>query len=168
MIAWDGQTLAADRRCTRGGTVYAIRKLHRVGDIIVGLSGGSDFCQTLLSWFEAGRPADAFPETQKHEDYACALFVHDGKVFTIDRSPHPVEMLEPICAIGSGREVALGAMTVGATAVQAVAAASRWCDSCGNGVDSLTPSGAGSLLKLRARLDPALFHPTPPPFEPSV
>jgi hypothetical protein len=138
VIAFDGTTLAADRRCTRGGTVYATLKVHRVGDLLVGLSGGSDFCVAFLEWFKAGRPRDAFPETQKHDDYACALVIEGGKAFTYDRTPFPVPMLEPIVAIGSGREVALGAMTAGATAAEAVLIASRWMDCCGNGIDTLT------------------------------
>lgn len=138
VIAFDGRTLAADRRCTRGGTVYATRKIHRVGNLLIGLSGGSDFCVAFLEWFKAGRPCDAFPDTQKHDDYACALVIEGGKAFTYDRTPYPVEMLEPICAIGSGREVALGAMTAGASARDAVLAASRWMECCGNGVDELT------------------------------
>lgn len=138
VIAWDGHTLAADRRCTRGGTVYATRKIHRVHQALIGLSGGSDYCAAMLDWFKRGRPLGDFPATQKEQDFACAMVIEGGKVWTYDRTPYPVEMLEPICAIGSGREVALGAMTAGASAADAVAAASRWMECCGNGIDTLT------------------------------
>lgn len=106
--------------------------------MLIGMSGGSDFCAAFLEWFKAGRPVHDFPESQKHDDYACALVIDGGRVFTYDRTPYPVEMLEPICAIGSGREVALGAMYFGATAAQAVAAAARWMECCGNGIDTMT------------------------------
>lgn len=138
VVAWDGKTLAADRRCTRGGTIYSTLKIHRVGDMLVGMSGGTDYCAALLAWFKNGAKPEDWPETQKDPDYACALVIVDGMAFTYDRTPVPVPMLEPICAIGSGREVALGAMTAGATAAESVHIATRWMSDCGNGVDTLT------------------------------
>lgn len=143
-IAWDGKTLAGDRRACRGDTVFTKHKLHRVGSMLVGLAGGSDYCEDLLAWFVGGFKPEAFPATQKTDDFAVALVVDGGRVLMYDRSPIGVEILDAVCAIGSGRDVsgrdvAIGAMHMGATAIEAVEAASRWISSCGNGVDTLEP-----------------------------
>ena len=137
VIVWDGTSLAADRRSTRGGTVYLVRKVHRVGNLLIGLTGGTDFASELLAWIERGRRVEDWPANQKHDDYAVALMIDGGRTFTYDRSPYPVELFGPHIALGAGREVALGALWMGATAKQAVLAACDWCDSCGNGVDVL-------------------------------
>lgn len=131
VIAWKDGIMAADSVSSRGDTRYYVRKLHRVGNLVVGMSGNTDSCEALLDWFRKGRQIETFPKCQEKDTYACAVFALGGRVYTIDQTPYPSEMLAPFGAIGCGREVAIGAMAAGATATEAIAIASTWCDGCG-------------------------------------
>lgn len=137
VIAFDGKTLAADRRCCRGDTVYSVNKLFRVGKAVVGLAGGSDYALQWVEWFKNGEKVEDFPKIEDTENWLCALVVSEGRILFYDRTPYPLEVFDKFTAVGSGREVALGAMHMGAIAYDAVAAASRWISSCGNGIDTL-------------------------------
>ena len=65
VIAWDGKTLAADRRACLGNTHRTIHKLHRMTDCLCASAGESDAAQELIAWFEAGRDPAAFPPSQR-------------------------------------------------------------------------------------------------------
>lgn len=55
-----------------------------------------------------------------------------------EREPHPFEIEEPFYAFGSGMDIAIGALAMGANAIKAVEIASRYSSHCGNGIDTLT------------------------------
>ena len=135
IVVWTPEAMAADRLSTRGDTNYYLRKLWRVGNEVIGLAGGSDYCVALLAWFQAGAKLEDWPRWQDKDDYAIALVARQGKCFLYDRTPHPIEILQDFCAIGSGREVALGALSQGASAVDAVASAIIWTNTCGGAID---------------------------------
>lgn len=132
VIAWKDGLMAADSVSTRGDTRYWVRKLHRIENVVVAMTGNTDHCEALLAWFRAGRPVEKFPESQKHDsNYACAVFAYQGRIFTIDQTPYPAEMLAPFGALGVGRDFAIGALAAGADAVTAVKIACEWGDGCG-------------------------------------
>lgn len=139
VIAWDGKTLAADKLSARGGTGYTITKIRRIDNLLVGASGGSDYCAQMLAWIEGGRDIAKFPADQNtKDDFACVVAVTDGgRVLTYDRTPYPVHIESMPFAIGCGRDCALGAMAAGATAAEAVEITGRFDINCGRGVDML-------------------------------
>ena len=47
VIAWDGKTLAADRRACLGNLYRTIHKLHRLSDCLCASAGGSDAARSL-------------------------------------------------------------------------------------------------------------------------
>ena len=140
VIAWDGKTLAADRRACLGNLYRTIHKLHRLSDCLCASAGGSDAAQELIAWFEAGRDPAAFPPSQRDKDSWAGLLVvwPDGSLWRYERTPYPVKFPPQQFAIGSGRDFALAAMWLGKTAAEAVDVACRFDSSCGNGVDTLT------------------------------
>lgn len=136
-IAWDGKTLAADRRATWGGTPVVVTKAARIKAPdglwwLVGTSGHSAQCEAAMRWMagRAGKPDDL-------NDCSRIAVSPRGDVW------HATGVLWSLIgrrawAIGSGSDYALGAMAAGATAKQAVRIAARLDVSTGNGVQTLT------------------------------
>lgn len=140
VIAWDGKTLAADRRASLGNMHRTIHKLHRIGDCLCGSAGDSDMAQELLAWFRSGAEPKEFPPSQRDKDNWVGLLVvrPDGDLWRYERTPFPVVFPQQQFAIGSGRDFALAAMWCGKSAAEAVDIACRFDASCGNGVDTLS------------------------------
>ena len=139
VIAWDGTTLAADKRCVAGSTIKTTTKIWRVGELLVGIAGDLSFGMEMLDWIKQGRNPSDFPKNQRtYEDFVSVLVVDEnGQAWVYERSPHPF-MIEDACtAIGTGRDFALAAMYCGKTAAEAVAIACRLDNGCGNGVNTL-------------------------------
>lgn len=133
-VAWDGKTLAADRRLSDGITNCKIWKLSK-GRYISG-AGAYDDMTEIVAWMRKGakvkdRPTDINSTTM-------LLVCSNGKAYWLT-IPYlrPVEIREPFYAIGSGAAYAVGAMAAGKSAGEAVAIASRFDPATGNGVDTV-------------------------------
>lgn len=139
IIAWDGKTLAADKRATYGGMICTVTKIFRVGDLLVGGSGELPFVLAMVEWVRSGRNIDAFPVAQRDKDdwQATLVIEADGTPSLYERTPYPVRYEHHGVAIGSGREYARAALHLGKTSVEAVEVACALDSSCGNGIDTL-------------------------------
>ncbi|WP_426955361.1 hypothetical protein [Muricoccus radiodurans] len=134
-IAWDGTTLAGDRRITSGTTVYSTTKIRRTGDgRLIGATGDFGVCTQVLDWLERGGDR---PNCQDSDRWAVALEVMpDGTCWMHNRdSRWKVE--DAFAAIGSGRDYAMAVMALGHGAHQAIEIAARFDPGTGNGIDSL-------------------------------
>lgn len=133
VIAWAGKTMAADRKNTYGNTARQTTKIHRIGNALVGYSGDAYIGNEVIAWLRDG--AD-----QRREDLHVNLLVvyDDGIIHEYGITPFPDIVEDRFVAIGSGRDFALAAMTLGRTAVQAVELACLLDATCGLGVDALT------------------------------
>ena len=138
-IAWDGRTMAGDKRVEFAGLSSMTTKVFRVRDGVVGMSGNGAMSNQMRAWYEAGAKANDFPEQQRGRDDWVALLVwrRDG-LFLYERTPHPTKIEDKIFAMGCGRDYALAAMHLGKTAREAVEIASVFDINCGNGVDELS------------------------------
>ena len=139
VIAWDGFTLAADRQATVADTIYSTKKLWTYADgSAVAVTGDLSAGEYMRSWYESGSQIDQWPEIQKTEDWAILVVARPGKApVYYERHPVPITVVDQFRAWGSGREVALGAMAMGADAINAVEIASRFVIGCGRGCDSV-------------------------------
>lgn len=139
VIAWDGQTLAADKRSCYGGMICTVTKIFRAGDMLVGGSGDFSLVLEMVEWVKRGRHVSDFPAAQSSKDDWQSILViePDGKALIYERSPYPIHYEQECMVIGSGREYARAALYMGATAAEAVAVASALDVNCGNGIDSL-------------------------------
>ncbi len=137
VVAWDGKVLAADRRSLYGDTITTVRKIFKTpAGEIVALIGDLDFGMTIKRWYEEGCKRESWPQSQKDERLWVRMIVANGlNIVFYERTPDPVEVIDPFMAWGCGREVALGAMAMGADAVKAVEIASQFTYGCGNGCD---------------------------------
>jgi len=130
-IAYRDGILASDSLCTCNGVVVGeyekIVDLH--GFLLGGCGGIAEVCR-FFEWFEEHHHGDKplpVPDTLKvkPEDGYTIIYVHKatGQTWQLDDGAHPHKLTAPFMAIGSGRQIALGAMEMGASAEQAVLAA---------------------------------------------
>lgn len=141
-VAWDGTTLAADRRALVGGVIRTTTKIHRVGDSLVAFSGDAAMGRELVEWYERGAKPEEFPEQQREKDKSRLLAIGPRKeIWVHEDGPYPILFEDEFFAIGSGRDYALAAMHLGCNAVQAVEVAAVFSSECGNGFDVLVHAG---------------------------
>ena len=141
IIVWDGVTLAADKQVTTGGLKQTVTKIFEIRGHLVGFSGDFDLAQTLKHWFKEGADISNYPAFQSEDDKFVAMLVitPNKEILKYERSPHPILMNESkVYAMGSGRDFAVGALAMGATAEEAVRIASLHESGCGMGIDTLT------------------------------
>lgn len=151
VIAWDGKTLAADKRACRGTFIYTSTKIFRERviwnnnpsderEVLMGYCGDADGGQEMMAWFKKGADPEKFPASQRHPDQWAGLFVVTkiGRLLKFERTPYPVPIDDEKFTLGSGREFAMVAMHLGKTAREAVEIACLFDSACGNGIDELT------------------------------
>lgn len=139
IVAWDGKTLAADKRAVfvgyGGGTVT---KIHRWPGGLCAFAGDFDIGVQMVEWLRAGCDPDAFPKRQADENAATFMVIaNDGRVARYERTPVPLPFENKVHAMGSGRDYALAAMYLGHDARRAVEVACALDNCCGNGIDAL-------------------------------
>jgi hypothetical protein len=141
VVAWDGKTLASDRRCSQGGLIVEVTKLYKVGDLIMAGAGNTDMINEMIMWFVSGATPETFPEVQRNVQECCAILAvgSDSKAMLYQSSPYPVHIESKPFAIGMGRDFAVMAMHLGKTAKEAVELTALFCSDCGNGVDFIVP-----------------------------
>lgn len=143
VICWDGKTLASDRQITMDGDLKGLTwKIAKAKDgTICGAAGDAGLCVKAVLWVLGGmREVDKPPPGDKDNNADLLVVKPNGTAlvnmddaFTMDRLPRKQ------WAIGSGAQLAMGAMAMGATAERAVRVAASLSIYCGGGVDTLTP-----------------------------
>ena len=137
VIAWDGRTMAADKRSCIGTLIRTTTKIFRVGDALCAYAGDAAGGEEMLAWFKAGaKPAD-FPPGQRTDEWSGLLVVRRGEILKYERNPYPVRFEDKCFAIGCGRDFALAAMHLGHDARTAVEVAIAFDSGCGNGIDTM-------------------------------
>lgn len=139
VIAWDGKTLAADKRAVlagfQGGTVT---KIHRWPGGLCAFAGDLDIGMQMVAWLRGGARPEEFPKRQADENAASFLVVNaDGTTVRYERAPIPLLFENVKQAMGSGRDYALAAMHLGCDARRAVEVACALDQNCGNGIDAI-------------------------------
>lgn len=137
-IAWDGKTLAADRRVSTEGIFDCkMTKIHKRKDgSLVGACGGAALAAAFCRWVIAGEKGKR-PELHAEKVSACGLIIRlNGNLILHDETGW-FEADPGQYAMGSGWEIALSAMRTGNTAVNAVKIAEELDGGTGCGVDAL-------------------------------
>lgn len=137
-VAYDGKTLAADRRADEWMTVCKLFKL-KDGRIVTG-AGFYDQIVEVVAWLKRGGSETDRPAlTEGDGEESDILVIHpDGKAYWLTW-PYlrPVLVREKYIAVGSGANFAMGAMAAGATARKAVEIACRFDKGSGKGIDTV-------------------------------
>ncbi len=140
VIAWDGKTLAADKRSTLSSLPHTTTKIVRAADgSLVGVAGDTGMCRTLREWYRAGADREKYPD----KDGKCDMVVisQDRRVLLYSGGPDPTHLEDEVFATGSGRDFAFSALQFGRTAREAVEFACRYDVHSGNGIDTLELEG---------------------------
>lgn len=133
-IAFRDGVLAADSLVTCNGLRDSTAvKIHRVKGVLLGGSGASAIYQKFRDWVVGGMKGQCPIEGHDFN----GLLVSPFGVIGFNTSG-PVFVNAPFYALGSGYQIAMGAMEMGATAEEAVAAAIKWDISSGGEVVTLS------------------------------
>lgn len=120
--------MAADGLITGGsirdGFLTKIRK--RKDGALAGAAGNGALAQAYLDWFANPSPKKGKPPPLCVDNETATIFMVEpnGQIVMI-RHYGPMRVNAPYYAMGSGEEIALGAMEFGATAEQAVEVAGK-------------------------------------------
>ena len=143
VIVWDGKHLVADKQATEGGVLQTVTKVRKITSgkhrgWLIGAAGATAQCNMMMGWFEAGADPNKFPHAlQKEDGFASHLIAisPQGVVHKYEFVPFPIVFEDMFYASGSGRDLAIGALAMGADAVQAAEIACTYCTECGVGLD---------------------------------
>lgn len=142
VIAWDGVTLAADKKRTLYRTpmpavkIFRARRLRKNGEpdgpgyLLYGCSGDSYDCIAFQAWVHGGPKPVLTSIMVMAIDEARRVWVAEEKLIW---AQIPLKKF----AIGSGADYALGAMLAGASAAKAVRITAEVDNSTGMGVNTL-------------------------------
>ncbi|MDR2213955.1 MAG: hypothetical protein LBE21_10075 [Pseudomonadales bacterium] len=142
VIAYDGKTVAADKRGIDGcGLVRTVTKIFRRerDGLVAAITGTHAVGLEMYEWWRSNSNDKDFPVSAREDD-ASLIIIGGGRVLVYTVGPQPVTQEEDQVAFGSGRDFALAAMALGKTAVEAVELACRFQSDCGNGIDTLEPA----------------------------
>jgi hypothetical protein len=139
VIAWDGKTLAADKRAIVCGSTYTVTKIHRVADGLVAFTGGGAHAAELLNWFHGARDPATYPRCTDDSGAGSVHIDTKGRISTYSSAnPFPEHVEDRHFARGCARDYAMAAMYLGHDARRAVEVACALDAYCGNGVDTLS------------------------------
>ena len=139
-IAWDGKTLAADKRAVSQNLILTVTKVFEGDGYIGAYSGNIDQGLEMADWYAKGANPETFPASQRDkEDWTPFIIIHhdDLKIKSYERTPFAMTFEDKFYAMGSGRDFAITAMHLGRSAIEAVEIASQLDCCSGNGFDSL-------------------------------
>jgi ATP-dependent protease HslVU (ClpYQ) peptidase subunit len=122
-IVCNREYMASDSQITDGQIkTAATTKLFRgPDDSVLGFSGDYNFAIAMID-FICGR-TDSFPDEEDNDIGATVLCLRRDGIWSYERSPRPLPIAEAFAAIGSGAAIALGALYMKATPIEAVRAA---------------------------------------------
>lgn len=137
-IAWDGKTLAADRRIDFDGVsdVETTKILKRRDGALCGTSGAVSLGAAFKRWFLKGEKGER-PVLSANGERANGLIIRPNGQLVVHDINGWYEAQAKFYANGSGWELAMGAMHAGATAEQAVAIAAKLDGRTGGDIDTL-------------------------------
>lgn len=137
VIATDGKTMAADGlSLDRGGVVCSLDvvKIRRLGDgRLVGLAGTPYDLDIFCEWLEGGGDFPKFDE----EHFDPLVLETDGKAYHYNHQGRRTENMLPT-AVGSGTDLAIGAMEAGLSPREAAEIACKRHSGCGGRIIGLS------------------------------
>lgn len=125
-IAYRDDVLCADTQVTWGSTVDGYtQKVFAKGPLLYALTGNGAVAHLFRDWIESG--AKYNPPQLGDGDNSASGFIFPGDDLILHfHSGHVCSLRLPFYAAGSGADLALGAMAMGATAYEAIMVAKRF------------------------------------------
>jgi ATP-dependent protease HslVU (ClpYQ) peptidase subunit len=118
-IASDGRTMAGDSLTSDAGgiRVSADPKVRRIREALVGCAGRADDAEAFFRWYAGGAKIGDDPALSQN---FIALITTRAGMFICHANCYPIPIENEVCTIGSGHEIARGAMAMGASPERAV------------------------------------------------
>lgn len=117
IICWRNGVIAADSQMTNDNLASKTKKLFRVKNMAIGFAGDVVDGLKLVEFL---RSKDEQPPTLSEDFEALAMDLRTGKCTYYEKQLVPIPITDKFEAIGTGDELAIGAMEFGATAIEAV------------------------------------------------
>lgn len=139
VICWDGEVLAVDGVASYGTTIFPANKLwmYELEDqkyFAVGYGAVAGYAG-LLDWYAKGATAQSFPYNDDCVMDAGIVVLGENRSITeYSSSPYGMEWPQSPLTWGCGGDIALGAMSQGANAIEAVKAACIHNSACGGDI----------------------------------
>lgn len=167
IIVWDGHTLASDSLALYGYIKTRAKKIYKLNinfpldtklqpcfetynphhtysqrNALIGFSGNEVLGLEMIEWIINGFKKDQFPEKAKDLSMPVSLLLivetqPDHLAYRFENSPIPIKCEVPV-ALGSGKEVAYGALYSGASSQMAARAAIDLVEGCGGEIQKFT------------------------------
>ena len=122
VIAWDGKTLATDRMANDGSQKWESSKAwyskrYKEDECIITGTGLLAHIIQMKAWYIQGGDVDSFRDLPCNRvAYSTSqLIVVRREGLYVFEGHHPVLRKEEFCAFGDGKEIAMGALAMGAT-----------------------------------------------------
>lgn len=137
-IAYHSGIIAADSLITCGSRRDGYcAKIRKFGPILAGCSGSCGLSEQFWDWFSRGPSHQSVSPINGTDDALAFIVLPDDLLVEFGRDG-PVRFRTAFYAIGSGAPYALGAMQMGATAIEAVAAAAHFDVNSGGPIHTLS------------------------------
>jgi hypothetical protein len=136
VIAYRDGVMVADTQMQLGAIKSRCEKIAKKNGHLIGLSGNE--CPPLSVFMAAfGKKDEEARKLVGAFKFNALVVTPKGELQFWDSSMTFEPLLTDFYAIGSGSEVAIGAMEMGASSRRAVMAAIKWCSGCGGPVTTL-------------------------------
>ena len=119
--------MAADTQGVYEGTKMIMHKIFRVKNELIGVCGGYDNAVDFVTLYKKGKRKEINGDKDKGEDFDYLLLNKSGLYLATGFYGPQIKIHERFWAIGTGKDAALTAMRMGATAKEAVKMA-HLCD----------------------------------------
>lgn len=130
-IAYRDGVIAADTLVIIDDVVKQLNEVKvvkRKGHLF-GIAGHLPPLDDVVKWYFSNDR-----KTFKNHKFTCLVIYPNGDIHECDHQGNEITLQNSFYAIGSGREYAIGAMAVGASALEAVEVAIQWCPTVGGKV----------------------------------
>ena len=125
--------MVADRRIS-SDVIFLSKKLFLINGSIYGICGDIEQAIKFLDW---RRNPDQKPQFAEISDIEILELTPDARMLRWSSELVGVEIDNDYYAIGSGAQLALGALSMGATPQQAIRIASKWDTSTGTEIQTM-------------------------------
>lgn len=136
-IVCNREGMAADKRIS-GAAIFKSQKIFRVNGSLIGFAGNVEQALRFIEW---RRSPEQRPQFSDGPSFEALELTPDGALIWWGAEMVGVEVQDEYYAIGSGAQIALGAMAMGATLKEAIQIAARWDTATGKEVQTMNLKG---------------------------
>lgn len=121
--------MAADSRVANEEGLIIDEKCQKISKIrgdIIGCEGNDSYITQFLEWYQQGRDPEKRPENIESGEFGAVVLTGEGRLIKYFAECYPIEHNSEFITLGSGGEIAVGAMAQGASPYEAVRTASQF------------------------------------------